>query len=187
MHSDREPGHRVGNEIECLFLWQFSKQFLLVSHRSRNIEQEVSQQTFVLEIQQWCQGPTAKAKPVAHYHSVDHTNHKGANDAPFERESVKAIVAIARRLLVSVWYILTKREAYHHFDEEGIAYKILIWSQHMDEKALKGLTHQEFVKYCLLRIGVGQDLTRIVRNGLPRRIAPSEDVLALRPELKPPE
>ncbi|MCP4602423.1 MAG: IS110 family transposase [Proteobacteria bacterium] len=99
----------------------------------------------------------------------------------------KAIVAIARRLLVSVWHILTKREAYHHFDEEGIAYKMLIWSQRMDEKALNGLTRQQFVKYCLLRIGVGQDLTRIVRNGLPRRIAPSEEVLALRPELRPPE
>jgi transposase len=98
----------------------------------------------------------------------------------------KAIVAIARRLLVSAWHILTKREPYRHFDDETIAYKMLIWSQRMDEKALNGLTRQQFAKYGLLRLGVGQDLTRIVRNGLPRRIAPSEEVLALRPDLKPP-
>ncbi|MFH1633928.1 MAG: hypothetical protein ABIG63_07930 [Chloroflexota bacterium] len=49
-------------------------------------------------------------------------------------------VAIARRLLVTVWYVLTKREPYHHFDEETIAYKMLTWSQRMDEKALKGMT-----------------------------------------------
>ena len=98
----------------------------------------------------------------------------------------QAIVAIARRLLVSAWYILTKRESYRHFDEETIAYKMLIWSQRMDEKALHGLTRQQFVKYGLLRLGVGHDLTRIVRSGLPRRIAPSDEVLALRPDLKSP-
>lgn len=39
----------------------------------------------------------------------------------------KAIVAIARRLLVAIWHILTKREPYHHADEETLAYKMLIW------------------------------------------------------------
>ena len=99
----------------------------------------------------------------------------------------KAIVAIARRLLVSAWHILNKRETYRHFDAEGIAYKLLTWSQRMDEKALHGLSRQQFVKYGLLRLGVGQDLTRIVRNGLPRRIAPSEEVFELKPELRPPD
>ena len=98
----------------------------------------------------------------------------------------KAIVAIARRLLVSAWYILTKHEPYHHFDAETIAYKMLIWSQGMDEKARRGLTRQQFAKYGLLRLGVGTDITRIVRSNLPRRIAPAEEVLRLRPDLRPP-
>jgi transposase len=98
----------------------------------------------------------------------------------------KAIVAIARRLLVAVWQILTKREPYRHFDDETIAYKMLIWSQRMDDQALNGLTRQQFAKYGLLRLGVGQDLTRIIRNGVPRRIAPAEEILVLRPDLKPP-
>jgi transposase len=98
----------------------------------------------------------------------------------------KAIVAVARKLLVAVWYILTKREPYRHFDDETIAYKMLIWSQRMDEKALKGMTRQQFAKYGLLRLGVGRDITRIVRSGLPRRFAPAEEVLTLKPELRPP-
>ena len=98
----------------------------------------------------------------------------------------KAIVAIARRLLVSIWHILTKREPYRHFDEETIAYKMLIWSWAMDEKSRDGMTPQQFAKYGLLRLGVGQDLERIVRGGAPRRIAPTEDILALKPELAPP-
>jgi hypothetical protein len=99
----------------------------------------------------------------------------------------KAIVAIARRLLVAAWHILTKREPYRHFDDETIAYKMLIWSWKMDAKALHGLTRQQFAKYGLLRLGVGQDLTRIVRSNLPRRIAPAEEVLKLKPELRPPD
>ena len=99
----------------------------------------------------------------------------------------KAIVAIARRLLVSAWYILTKREPYRHFDDESIAYKMLIWSWKMDEKARHGLTRQQFAKYGLLRLGVGQEITRIVRSNLPRRLAPSAEVLQLKPELRPPD
>jgi transposase len=99
----------------------------------------------------------------------------------------KAIVAIARRLLVSAWYILTKREPYRQADEETIAYKMMIWSQRMDEKALRGLTRQQFIKYGLLRLGVGQDLTRIERKGVPRRIAPANQVLMLRPDLRLPD
>jgi hypothetical protein len=90
-------------------------------------------------------------------------------------------------LLVSSWYILTKRETYRHFDVETTAYKMMIWSQRMDEKALRGFTRQQFIKYGLLRLGIGQDLTRIERRGVPRRIAPTDEVLQLRPDLKPPD
>ena len=98
----------------------------------------------------------------------------------------QAIVAIARRMLVSIWHILTKRETYRHFDEEDIAYKMLIWAWAMDESSRKGMTPQQFAKYGLLRLGTGQHLERIVRGGAPRRIAPTEEVLALKPELEPP-
>jgi len=103
------------------------------------------------------------------------------------KHSNQAIVAIARKLLVAVWHVLSHREPYRHFDDETIAYKMITWSQRMDETALRGMTRQQFVKYGLLRLGIGHDITRIVRSGLPRRIAPTDEVLALKPDLRPPE
>ena len=102
------------------------------------------------------------------------------------KHSNEAIVAVARKLLVAVWHVLSKREPNCHANEEDLAYKMLIWSQRMDENALRGMTRQQFVKYGLLRLGAGQHLTRFVRSGTPRRIAPTEEVLALKPELRPP-
>jgi len=99
------------------------------------------------------------------------------------KHSNEAIVAIARKLLVALWHMLTKGEPHRHSTEEDLAYKMLIWSQRMDEEALRGMTRQQFAKYGLLRLGKGIHLTRIVRNGLPRRIAPADEVLALLPEL----
>lgn len=95
----------------------------------------------------------------------------------------EAVVAIARKMLVAIWHVLSKREPRRHSTDEDLAYKMLIWSQRMDEDARQGLSRQQFTKYGLLRLGAGQDITRIVRNGFPRRIAPSEEVLALKPEL----
>jgi hypothetical protein len=69
----------------------------------------------------------------------------------------KAIVAIARRLLVAVWQILTHRVPYRHFNAENIAYKMLSWSWSMDENARQGMTRQQFAKYGLLRLGIGQE------------------------------
>jgi transposase len=37
----------------------------------------------------------------------------------------QAIVAVARRLLELVWYVLTRRQPYRHFSQERIAYKYL--------------------------------------------------------------
>ncbi|MCP4080580.1 MAG: IS110 family transposase [Planctomycetaceae bacterium] len=99
------------------------------------------------------------------------------------KHSNEAIVAIARKLLVSIWHMLTKSEPHRYSTEEDLAYKMLIWSQRMDEEALRGMTRQQFAKYGLLRLGKGIHLTRIVRNGLPRRIAPTDEVLTLLPKL----
>jgi transposase len=98
----------------------------------------------------------------------------------------KAIVAIARRMLVCLWHILTKREPYRHFAAETIAYKMLTWAWSLDEHARQGLTRPQFAKYGLLRLGIGQDIERIERGGYPRRLAPVEEVLTLKPELAPP-
>jgi len=97
----------------------------------------------------------------------------------------KAIVAIARKLLVGLWYMLQRKEASRHQSEADLAYKMLTWAWHMDKTALNGMTNQQFAKYELLQLKKGENLTRIVKGGLPRRIASKEEVLALKPELRP--
>ena len=97
----------------------------------------------------------------------------------------QAIVAVARRLLELVWYVLTRRQPYRHFSQERIAYKYLTWAWQMDEAARDGLTRQQFTRYYLMRLGIGQDLTRIALDPKhPRKIATEVELLALRPELK---
>jgi len=96
----------------------------------------------------------------------------------------QAIVAIARRLLELVWYVLTRRQPYRHFSQERIAYKYLTWAWQMDEAARDGLTRQQFTRYYLMRLGIGHDLTRIALNPkYLRKIASEAELLALRPEL----
>jgi transposase len=96
----------------------------------------------------------------------------------------QAMVAIARRLLELVWYVLTRRQPYRHFSQERIAYKYLTWAWQMDDEARDGLTRQQFTRYYLMRLGIGQDLTRIALDPKhPRRISSEAELLALRPEL----
>lgn len=99
------------------------------------------------------------------------------------RHPNQAIVAIARKLLVTLWYLLNNQTIYKHSSDEDLAYKMLTWAWHMDKSALHGMTNQQFAKYGLLQLGRGEHLTRIVKGGQPRRIAPKEEVLALKPEL----
>jgi len=74
-----------------------------------------------------------------------------------------------------------------HSASEDLAYKMLTWAWHIDKTALNGMTNQQFAKYGLLRLGKGEHLTRIVKGGLPRRIASKEEVLALKPDLRRPQ
>jgi hypothetical protein len=96
----------------------------------------------------------------------------------------QAIVAVARRLLELVWYVLTRRQSYRHFSQERIAYKYLTWAWQMDDEVRDGLTRQQFARYYLMRLGIGHDLTRIALDPKhPRRLATEAELLALRPEL----
>lgn len=95
----------------------------------------------------------------------------------------QAIVAIARKLLVATWHVLAKEETDCRASEEDLAWKMLLWSWSLGDEARLGLTHKQFAKYGLLRLGVQTDLTRFVRAGVPRRIASTEEVLARLAEL----
>ena len=99
----------------------------------------------------------------------------------------QAIVAIARHLLTMVWYVLTRHEPYSHNSPERIAYKYLTWAWALDEEQRQGMTRPQFVRYYLMRLGIGNDLKRVAFNPEnPYKLASVEEILGLRPELRTP-
>jgi transposase len=94
-----------------------------------------------------------------------------------------AIVAIARKLLVAVWQVMTKEETDIHASEEDLAYKMLVLAWDLGENERLGLTYKQFAKYGLMKLGIETDITRFVRRNVPRRLAPREEVLARMTEL----
>jgi transposase len=95
----------------------------------------------------------------------------------------KAIVAIARKLLVAIWYVLSKEETDCNASEEDLAWKMLLWSWSLGEEARLGLTPKQYAKYSLMRLGVQSDVTSFMRGKVLRRIASAEEVLARLSEL----
>jgi transposase len=77
----------------------------------------------------------------------------------------KAIVAIARKLLVVVWHVLTKREADKRADADKVARNILNTVYiHIGARNLPdGQTAPEYVRRSLDRLGLGKDLQRVRR------------------------
>ncbi len=96
----------------------------------------------------------------------------------------KAIVAIARKLLVVIWHILTKRSVDRHADDEQVAFKLMTWAWKLTDDERGRLRLRQFIRYHLLRLGIGHALTHITRGGTRRPLASIEEVLALRPELQ---
>lgn len=98
--------------------------------------------------------------------------------------SNKAIVVIARKLLVLVWHVLTDHEADRHVAPQKVADKFLDWSRKLTDEQRGGLTSRQFIRLQLMRLKMGDDLTH-VRHGINARpLASVDEVLALRPDLK---
>jgi hypothetical protein len=91
----------------------------------------------------------------------------------------KAIVAVARKLLVVVWHVLTEATADRHADQDMVAFKLMLWAWELGEEQRGGLTTPQFVRKGLMKLEMGEELTHIVRGGTKRPIATTEEVLAL--------
>ena len=94
----------------------------------------------------------------------------------------QAIVAIARKLLVVIWHVLTEQVADKHADEKMVATKLMRWSWELTDAQRGGLSTRQFVRLQLMRLQLGEHLTHFTYGGMPRRIASIEEVLALKPE-----
>jgi transposase len=88
----------------------------------------------------------------------------------------KAIVAIARKLLVSVWYVLTN-EASDRFAEPGMVARKLLQYAYTLGKANRPTSQSpgQYVRHHLDRLGLGADLTAIPwgTKKKPRPLPPS--------------
>ncbi len=92
------------------------------------------------------------------------------------RHPNQAIVVVARKLLVTVWHVLSKEETDVRASQEDLAYKMLLWSWSLSAETRQGLTYKQFAKYALMRLGVQTDITRFVHGKVPRRIASQQEV-----------
>jgi hypothetical protein len=96
----------------------------------------------------------------------------------------KAVVAIARKLLIVIWHVLLAKSADRRADAEQVAFKLMVWSWKLSEEQRGGLSTRQFIRAHLIRLGLGEELTHITRGGIKRGVATIEEVLALRPELR---
>ena len=93
-----------------------------------------------------------------------------------------AIVAIARKLLVVIWHVLTNQVADKHADENRVAAKFMRWSWALTQEQRDGLSTRLFVRRQLMRLQLGHDLTHFTYGRMPRRIASVDELLAACPE-----
>jgi transposase len=77
----------------------------------------------------------------------------------------KAIVAIARKLLVVIWHVLAARAADRQAQPEAVARSLMKWAgQHRLATSL-GLSRTQFVRQHLDRLGLAPDLDRLTYCG----------------------
>jgi transposase len=97
----------------------------------------------------------------------------------------QAIVAIARKLLVAIWHVLTEQVADKHAEVKMVATKLMRWAWELTPEQRSGLTTRQFVRLHLMRLKLGENLTHFTYGNMRRRIASVEELLAARPELAP--
>lgn len=72
---------------------------------------------------------------------------------------LKAIVAVARKLLVVLWHVLSGHVADYHAEGLAVARKLFLWSSTKGTARRLGLSRAAFVRQHLDRLGIGKELT----------------------------
>lgn len=86
----------------------------------------------------------------------------------------KAVVAIARKLLVSVWHVLTKGEKDKHAESQRVAQSLMRFVYRTGVRRLpKGMTALEYTRQQLDRLEIGQELTHLVWGNKRFKLPPS--------------
>jgi transposase len=86
----------------------------------------------------------------------------------------KAIVAVARKMLVAIWYILTDGVVDIHADPEQVARAFFTHAYKLGiENLPDGLSAREYVRFQLDNLGIGQELTHFMRSKKKINLPPS--------------
>jgi transposase len=94
-------------------------------------------------------------------------------DAIAERRGrARAIVAIARKLLVFIWHVLTRVEADRYTAPDAIARSLAEWARQYRVATLLGLSRAAFVRRELDRLDVGQSLQAVRFSGRSNLLPP---------------
>src|SRR5690606_29028672 len=87
----------------------------------------------------------------------------------------KALVAIARKLLVAVWHILSKEEADRFAADRQVACSFFALAYKVGVRNLPGgQTAKQFTRRQLDRLGLGRDLTEIPWGSKTFKLPPSQ-------------
>ena len=83
----------------------------------------------------------------------------------------KAVVAVARKMLVAIWHILTKKEAFRFAQPERTARKLLQFAYRLGAQNRPAeLSTKAYVRLILDQLGIAQDLTHIAWGGKKKPI-----------------
>ena len=85
----------------------------------------------------------------------------------------KAIVAIARKLLVIIWHVLTAKVADRRAEPQQVARYFIRWGRQLRVKTTLGLKASEFARQQLDRLELGQELERVPYGTVTYCLPPS--------------
>jgi transposase len=85
----------------------------------------------------------------------------------------KAIVALARKLLVVIWHVLSAKVADRKADPQQVARFFIAWGRQLRVKTTLGLKASEFARQMLDRLELGQELERVPYGTVTYCLPPS--------------
>jgi len=88
----------------------------------------------------------------------------------------KAIIVIARKLLVAVWHVWSKQAADRHADADAVARSLMHWASSHRVATAQGLRRTAFVRRELNRLGLGYDLEQVRYGGRQHALPPPPTV-----------
>jgi transposase len=90
----------------------------------------------------------------------------------------RAIVRIARLLLVAVWHVLTKNVADKYNDARSVACSLFLYAYRVKVRNLGGMSAKQWTRHQLDRMGIGRELNEIPWGTKKVKLPPS----TLKPE-----